>query len=264
MIETGDQDPKSIIRSLAKGLQVLQVFTAEEPELVLAEVARRAGLDNGTTYRILNTLVLIGFLEKVPGTRRFRLTLKCLDLGFSAISRMDLRAVARPVLRGLVGAMVDAASVSILDGADIVYIERIESGLARPAVDVRIGTRTGALHSAIGHVILAFLAASDQARILAQGDAAVAAVTRSGLDRIRADGFAVSDREDVPGLRVLAAPIFDTDNAPIAALSIHSIASRMPLRQFAELTARPTIEAARHVSRALQAAGSSKAGGLSS
>lgn len=59
---------KSVVQSLAKGFHVLNAFTSEEPELVLADVARRAALDKGTTFRLLNTLVMLGYVEKVGDT----------------------------------------------------------------------------------------------------------------------------------------------------------------------------------------------------
>ena len=98
-LQTGELDPKNTVQSLAKGFRALQAFTAEEPELKLAEVARRAGLDNGTAYRLLETLVMLGYLERFPETKQYRLTLKPLELGFNAIARMDLRTIAQPELR---------------------------------------------------------------------------------------------------------------------------------------------------------------------
>src|SRR4029434_891771 len=97
--KTGGLDPKSTVQSLAKGFRVLQAFTADEPELRLSEVARRAGLDNGPAFRLLETLVNLGYLERFADTKQYRLTLKPLELGFNAIARMDLRTIAQPELR---------------------------------------------------------------------------------------------------------------------------------------------------------------------
>ena len=80
-------DAKSVVRSLAKGLRVLEVFTAQEAELTLSEVARRAGMDNGTAFRMLNTLELLGYLRRDAEGRHFRLSTKVLDLGFNALAR---------------------------------------------------------------------------------------------------------------------------------------------------------------------------------
>lgn len=98
-------NPKNLVQSLAKGMRVLEAFTDREPELGLAEVARRAGLDNATAFRMLNTLVTLGYVRRQGNGRLFRLSLKVLDLGFNAIAHSDLRDIARPVLRTLVGAV---------------------------------------------------------------------------------------------------------------------------------------------------------------
>src|SRR5687768_707606 len=105
-----DAGEKNTVQSLAKGFRVLQAFTSDRPELTLAETAREAGIDNATAFRFLNTLLQLGYVERIEGTRHFRLTLKCLDLGFNAIARADLRSLARPVLRALVGPEIEAAS----------------------------------------------------------------------------------------------------------------------------------------------------------
>ena len=94
--KAGELNPKNTVQSLAKGFRVLHAFTADEPELKLSEVARRAGLDNGTAFRLLETLVMLGYLERLPDTKQYRLTLKPLELGFNAIARMDLRTIASP------------------------------------------------------------------------------------------------------------------------------------------------------------------------
>ena len=62
---------KNTVQSLAKGFRVLEAFTAQEPELTMAEVARLAGTDNATAFRFLNTLVEIGYVERVPDSRNF-------------------------------------------------------------------------------------------------------------------------------------------------------------------------------------------------
>ena len=141
---------KNTVQSLAKGFKVLQAFTAQEAELTMAEVARKCGVDNATAFRFLNTLVDLGYVDKVDNTRRFRLSLKVLDLGFHAIAHSDLRTLARPILRSLVGEVNEAASVAVLDGSDVMYAERVQAGLTQLGVDVRIGSRVPAYSSAVG------------------------------------------------------------------------------------------------------------------
>lgn len=257
-------DPRNLVRSLAKGFRVLEAFTPLEPELTLADAARRAGLDNATAFRLLNTLVMLGYVARAEDPRRFRLSMKALDLGFNAIARMDLRDIARPVLRSLVGNVNEAASLGVIEEGEIIYVERVHAGLARLGVDVRIGSRVPAYCSAIGHALLAWLPPVEQRRILElrpRAKLTPATPTALGdilrrLARVRRAGWALSDQEVAPGLRVLAAPVLDRDGWPVAAVSVAAPSLRMPLPQFQKLATAPLLDAARTIARALEARGS--------
>ncbi|MGL5115186.1 MAG: IclR family transcriptional regulator [Beijerinckiaceae bacterium] len=254
---------KNIVQSLAKGFRVLEAFTSAASELSLAEAARGAGVDNATAFRFLNTLVQIGYLEKVAGTKRFRLTLKCLDLGFSAIARTELRELARPILRSLVGEEIEAASLAVVDGSEIVYVERVQAGFARLGVEVRIGSRAPVYSTAVGHAILAQYDRKSQVTLLESIERRkMTASTVTDIDallsrlaQVRASGYALSDQENVQGLRVLAAPVTDADGVPLAAVSVAAPAFSMTLDRFRELACRPVITAARSLSLAARAAG---------
>lgn len=259
----GTDQSKNTVRSLAKGFKVLEAFTAQEPELTIAEVARKAGMDNATAFRFLNTLADIGYVERVPDSRKFRLGLKVLDLGFNAIARSDLRTRARPILRGLTGEINEAASIGVLDGADILYVERMQAGLVRLGVDIRIGSRIPVYSSAIGHAILAWLPRAGQIEILqSQTRKKLTDTTPTDLDdilerlvQVRARGYAISDQETVSGLYVLAAPVFDSDKMPVAGLSVAAPSFNATLAQFEAASAAPVIRAAALLSQALQPSG---------
>jgi IclR family transcriptional regulator, pca regulon regulatory protein len=260
-------DDKNTVKSVVKAFAVLQAFRPDASEMVLADVARAASLDNGTAFRLLNTLVSLGYVEKVPGTRRFRLTFKCLDLGFNAIARSDLRSLARPLLRAMVGDRIEAASVGVLDGHEVVYVERIQAGLTRLAVDVRVGYRVPAYSSALGRAIMSRMPVEMQRALLeAAPPRQLTAHTVTEIDRLlaqiaqaKADGFAISDQETVTGLRVIAAPITDIDGVPIAALSAVAPSFGHTLEEFIADTRDVTCDAARRLSLALRASGGTAA-----
>ena len=254
---------KNTVQSLAKGFRVLQAFTAQEAELTMAEVARKCGMDNATAFRFINTLVELGYVDKVDQTRRFRLSLKVLDLGFHAIAHSDLRTLARPILRSLVGEVNEAASVAVMDGSDVMYAERVQAGLTQLGVDVRIGSRVPAYSSAVGQAILAWLPREAQLRVL-RGQPLIrrTATTLTDidallqrLDTVRARSYAVSDQENVSGVVVLAAPVFDIDGLPIAALSVAAPVWQTTLQQFETDTAAAVLQASNTLARALQATG---------
>lgn len=266
-----EQNEKNVVKSVAKAFAVLQSFGPDTEELVIADVARAASMDNATAFRMLNTLVSLGYVEKVGSSRRFRLTFKCLELGFNAIARSDIRSLGRPLLRGLIGDRIEAASIGVLDGAEVVYVERLQAGLQRLAVDVRVGNRVPAFSSALGRAILAHLPIDDERAILeANPPKQLTQFTMVDVDqlleeiaKVRRDGFAVSDQETVTGLRVLAAPITDVDGIPIAAMSVAAPAFGQTLEEFIDTARDVTCAAAQRLSLAVRAAGATAAHPLS-
>jgi IclR family transcriptional regulator, pca regulon regulatory protein len=256
-------DSRNLVNSLSKGLRVLESFTAERTEMTLSEVAKAAGIDPGTAFRMLNTLVSLGYIARAPEGKRFRLTLKVIDLGLHAIGRSDLRELSRPILRSLVGEVSEAASVGVLDGSDILYVERVRAGLTRLGVDIRIGTNIPAVSGVIGHAILAWLPDIERDRVLAipprRGELAVVNFTRNEmkrtLDTVRRQGYALQDSAFGNGLRILAAPVLDIDGYPLAAVSVAAPAVRLTTEEFRARALEPVCSAAADIARAVQASG---------
>ena len=243
--QTRVENPKNLVQSVAKAFAVLKAFGPDRPELTLAEVAAQTGHDRGTAFRLVHTLVDLGYLRPVPEGRRFRLTLKCLELGYAALSAGDLPTHARPLLRELVPAVADAGSLGVLEKGEVIYVARVEAGLERHGVVRRPGTRIGAYATALGHAILAWLPREAQVaqlesvprvklsdRTLTDLDPLLAR-----LDEVRARGFAVSDGENAYGLRTVAAPVLDARGAPAAGVSLTIGSDRLPLADFIALTA---------------------------
>jgi IclR family pca regulon transcriptional regulator len=256
-------NPKNMVLSLVKGFKVLEAFTATETQFSLSEITTRTGLDAGTAFRMINTLVQLGYLQRVPSSKKYRLTLKVLDLGFSAIARTELRTVARPILRSLVSEINEAASLAALDGFEMVYLERVHAGLSRLGVDVRIGTRLPAYYTAMGQAVLAFLPQKTVQSVLEMGQRVkITPYTPTTIDEIetylehvRKSGFAVADPKVVVGLRVLAAPILDVDGQSLAAISVAAPSTSITLEEFVKRMADPVVKAAIDMGKAMQCLG---------
>lgn len=262
------KDLRSSVQSLAKGFRVLESFSAGAEEMTLSEVAAASDLDPGTTFRMLNTLVTLGYVARVPNTKRFMLTLKVLDLGFNAIGRKDLRAMVRPTLRTLVDEVSEAASFGVLEGGDVLYIERVRAGFTRLGVDIRIGTRIPAAVSTIGRVILAFLPPDRFEAALAAksvNDLVVAPQIDprrllAALQRIRSDGFLIEDSAITSGLCVVAMPVLDSDGHALGAISIAAPNVRASLDELRKRALPPLRLAVGNTARALEAGGSTAGG----
>ncbi|EKM98564.1 MULTISPECIES: IclR family transcriptional regulator [unclassified Acidocella] len=257
------QAAKSVVQSLAKGFRVLEAFTDEYEDLTLSEIAELTGLDAGTTFRLLNTLVALGYIRRDARTRRFSLTLKILDLGFHAIGRRDIRAIARPVLRRLVANVGEAVSLAVLEGTDVLYIERVRAGLVRLGVDIRIGTTIPAHISVIGQCILAFLPETEFA-VYATASRTVRHSFRDQrtvedvapiLAIVRERGYLLGPSTLTEGLSLLAIPVLDNDGLPIGAISIAAPMTRHPL-EVLETALGAAKQAAHEIARSLEADGS--------
>lgn len=262
--ETGPAGGKSLVLSLAKGIRVMEAFQPQEPEMTISEIAERAGLDVGTAFRLVKTLVMLGYVRQVPGTKRYCLDWKVLDLGFNAIGRMDLNAVARPVLRSLVGQVNEAASLAVLDGPEVVYVERVQFGLGRLGVTQRIGSRVPAYCTAVGHAILAHYPAAERQRILKMRERVKLTphtpVTLSQIEArlklVRERGYAVSDQDTVLGVRVIAVPILDPDGQVWGAVSAAAPSFVCSLEHFVKASSGAVMAAAKTLGKVLRVTGS--------
>ena len=101
----------------------------------LSELAEHAGFDKATSHRLARILVRHGWLVQDEETRRYRLGVRVLDLGFAYLAGLDLRERALPHMERLGRDFGGSVSLAQLDGADIVYLERILASL--PDAQVR-------------------------------------------------------------------------------------------------------------------------------
>ena len=252
-------NPKNQVQSVAKAFAVLHAFAADRPELTMAEVAARAGLDRGTAFRLVHTLLGLGYLRPAEG-RRFRLALKCLELGHAALSADDLAGHAAPLLRELVPGIADAGSLGVLDQGEVVYLARVEAGLDRHGVQRRPGTRIGAYATALGQAVLAWLPEAQQvAQLASVPRIKLSERTITGLDallvrlrQVRAQGYALSDGENAFGLCTVAAPVLGADGLPLAGVSLTIAGGRLPAAEFAALAAPRVCRVAAELAEAVR------------
>src|SRR3954467_99139 len=117
----------SYSQSLERGLAILSAFGSGRPLLGGSELGRDLRLSRSTTHRYVSTLAALGYLQQDAETRKYRLGPRVLDLGFSAINSMELRHVSAPHLQLLSDSTGHTVNMAVLDGVDIVYIERCRS-----------------------------------------------------------------------------------------------------------------------------------------
>jgi IclR family pca regulon transcriptional regulator len=231
-------------QSLERGLAILSCFTPEHPIRGIAEVADELGMRRSTTHRYMSTLVALGYLEQ-GAARKYRLGLRVTDLGMSALNSTALREHARPYLEELCRQSSYSVSLSVLDGPEIVYIDRVRSprrGHGNIDLDLGPGARLPAYCTAMGKLLLAYLPDEEQRSLLTEiklarmGPNTLTSKTalRAELERVREEGFAVNDQELAPELYAIAAPVRSESHEVVAATSMSAHSSMISLEEMAE------------------------------
>lgn len=227
-------------QSLERGLAILSSFTASQALLGISDLARMLGLNRSTTHRYVSTLVALGYLEQDAATRRYRLGPRVIDLGLSAINSMELREISLPHLQQLSDETGYTVNLAILDGGDVVYIERCRSTRASQReleLSLHVGSRLPAYCTSMGKVMLAFLPEErlndvlSGLRLTRRGPNTLTsrAALRAELEAVRAAGLAANDEELAYGLRSIAAPVHGASGDVAAAVNIAVHRSREPM-----------------------------------
>jgi PcaR/PcaU/PobR family beta-ketoadipate pathway transcriptional regulator len=246
------------IETLARGLNILELFTQKTPCLSLTEITGSLKLSKSTVFRILATLESSGYLDRDPATRRYRPSLKVLQLGFLAINRLEVRQVARPYLERLSQEVNETVSLCVLHGSDIVYVDRIRNR-AIVGVVLDIGSHVPAHSTTVGKILLAYLPPGElrrrlgetkleryTSRTITDGDALLAQ-----LSGIREDGYAISDGELAVGLRAVGAPIRDMSNDVVAAINVSGSQGTISLQRLRKELLPAVVRTANQISLAL-------------
>ncbi|MGE0881003.1 MAG: IclR family transcriptional regulator [Acidimicrobiia bacterium] len=228
------------LTTVTKALQVLQAFTYEEPVLGVSELARKLGMGKSSVHRVLSTLAEQGFVTKTEDDR-YRLGLKLHELGQLVVSTLELRQVAHAPLERLRNETGETVHVAVLEGADAMYVHRIESQ-ATLRTFARVGRRVPAHTTSSGKCLLAFGPAGGFDVVVAAGLKRIgprSITTEQGLRdavaKIRANGYAVSVEENEKGVTSIGAPVFGHDGSCIAAVSMAGPSVRVTPEQMPRL-----------------------------
>ena len=213
-----------IIASFAKGLRVLECFSADSPRLSITDVAVKTSLDRATARRCLLTLHDSGYAEY--DGKFFTLTPRALRLGMGALTALPLPQIVQPWLDQLTEQIGQSCSVSILDGTDIIYLARAAQKRVM-SVALMPGTLLPAHCTSMGRVLLAALPEDEARAIVETSDLSPRTVlSLTDPDEImariadaRRDGYAVIDQEIEIGLRSIAVPLLDARGKTKAALN---------------------------------------------
>src|ERR1700744_1155824 len=108
-------DDSASSQSLERGLAILGTFSPDRPALGISELATRLGLTRSTTHRYVATLARLGYLDQDEQTRKYRLGIRVLDLGFTVLGSLELREIATPFLQRLTASTGNTSNLAIRD-----------------------------------------------------------------------------------------------------------------------------------------------------
>lgn len=244
-----DGNGKYTVQSVDKALKLLELFYTRR-ELGPGDAAAALGVNRSTAFRLLTTLEENGYLTKTE-QGRYRLGMKLFSLGQLAYSHTELLSYARPQLIRLAELCGETAHLAAMDGdTSVVFLDK---GIPQSPlhIDIEIGRRVAAHHTATGKAILAFQPRDRVDAYLCAADFHAGATAKSirspealldELRAIRARGWSADREESIPGLTCFAAPIRARSGRAVAAVSVSGPTTRMEAR------------AAQHVERVLEAA----------
>ena len=224
-----DREPreKNRIRALEKGLELLILLSRHDDEVSLEQLSREAGFSKPTCFRLLQTMRRLNFVAQSVATKGYRLGPRNISIGTAALDRQSVRSIAISYMRRLREQTDETINLTILDGNEIVFVERIEAKFIVNS-NLYVGSRLPVHCSSMGKAILAYLPEYKLNAVLQGLDlkprTAKTITSRERLieelARIRATGISINNEELEKGLCAVAGPIRDHSGEAIAALNV--------------------------------------------
>ncbi len=217
--------PESV-SSVLKVFSILQAL-GEQKNIGVSELSQRLMMSKATTYRFLQTMKTLGYVAQEEEADRYALTLKLFELGAKSLEYVDLIGLADKEMRFISEQTNEALHLGALDDDSIIYIHKIDSNYSL-RMQSRIGRRNPLYSTAIGKVLLAereqafirdtlsrvtFIKHTE--KTLENTDQLIAELTL-----VKEQHYAQDNQEQEPGLRCIAAPIYDRFGTVIAGISI--------------------------------------------
>ncbi|MCH9005148.1 MAG: IclR family transcriptional regulator [Proteobacteria bacterium] len=150
-----EQAPPQGAQAALRAIRLLKLFTAEAPELRLAELSCLSGLNKTTTHRLLQALLSEELLDRNPGTSAYRLGPGMMALGVQALSSNDLRLRARPLLKRLAEETGETATLEVPIDDTMLILDEVTSKHFVGASG-NVGTRWPIHATSTGKALIAF------------------------------------------------------------------------------------------------------------
>jgi DNA-binding IclR family transcriptional regulator len=229
------------IQSLERAAAILDAVARRPDGAGLAEISAEVGLHTSTAFHLIKTLVFLGFLTQVAGSKRYHIGSRLFSLAAGALEEKALLSLATPILERLSSETGEAAHLAVRSKQEITVIARTAaSGLLQLAG--RTGATRPAHATAIGKMLLAAMDPQERERLLetlplqsfTDKTITSAKKLRHELDEVRRQGIAYDDCELDQDVRCVAVPVRDFAGRCVGALGISGPVWRMSLQALQE------------------------------
>lgn len=219
-----ENSKKSKVPALSRAIDILD-FVAENGHCSVTDIATSLALPKSSLYLMIDELKKLRLLAQSEDGS-LRLGLKLMELGSRSVEQLDLRKIAKDHLTQL---MLDTGLVchlGILDGDDPIYLLKIDS---QSTIQVRSweGKRVSLYSSALGKCLLAWvnlerqkeLMSAIEFKVMTPYTLASEEALVNELALIKQRGWSFDNQEDLLNIQCISAPVFNSSNKLIAAIS---------------------------------------------
>lgn len=222
------------VQSLGRAFSILEEVARHREGIGLAELSKRVGLHNSTTFHLAKTLVTLGYMRQERDSKRYRVGRPLFALAASALDEIEMVNLATPILEDLSRETGESGHFAVRMGDSVVVIARTSGSGAFQLTD-RVGVVRPAHCTALGKIILASLRPDQLKRFLERVDLKPStgksitepAVLLREITEIRRSAIAIDDGEYNAEVRCIAVPVYNFTGDVIGALGISGPIWRM-------------------------------------
>jgi IclR family KDG regulon transcriptional repressor len=251
------------VQSIGRAFSILEEVARNRDGIGLADLSKKVGLHNSTTFHLVKTMVSLGYIRQLKDSKRYRIGRPLFALAASALDEMEMVSMATPVLDDLSRATGESSHFATRMSDAVVVMARTPGPGAFQLTD-RVGVVRPAYCTALGKVILAALRPDQLDRYLERIELkplTAKTITnaqrlRRELQEIRRTGIAIDDGEFDNEMRCAAMPVHDFSGQVVGAIGISGPVWRLSI-QTLQAKARDLADAAKSLSEAFGASDSS-------
>jgi DNA-binding IclR family transcriptional regulator len=230
----GNDDGRYIVPALRRGLDILEMFSGAREVVTVPEITRALGISRATAFRLVHTLAVAGYLERLPSAHAFRLGRQSLSLSFEYLHSLGMVDVARPLLEELRDKTGATTHLAIRHGTTMLYLLRAPSRHELVGSSVApVGTRYPVHAVACGRALLFDLSDAELDELFCNFDFGSCpspapqslAALKAQLAKERRKGYVSCMSAFVRSKRSVGAPIRDCSGLAIASINVSDAAS---------------------------------------